>query len=120
MPYLTRTTFDELAALTDEMELGDKIIFSTEDPDELLYYNLEPCKYNIIYKINLLHESDYVVVIGLYNGHCTMAKDIYILAGGNINDEDSRIEGIKKFIQEYYEEHMERNKNGYIYLIENP
>lgn len=120
MAYLVRTTFDELAALTDELELNDRVIFSTEDPDELAYYDLRPCKYNLIYKSKLLYESDYVITIGLIDGHCTVAKDVYILADGKIDDEDSRIEGIKEFIEEYYEKYMTKNKNGYVYLIENP
>ena len=117
MAFLTRTTFDELAALADEMEINDKIIFSTEDPDELAYYDLQPCKYNLIYKSKLLYESDYVIVLGLIDGHCTIAKDIYILSNGNVDDEDNRIEGIKEFIEEYYEKYMPKNKNGYVYLI---
>ncbi len=120
MSYLQKTTFDELAALADEMELNDKLIFSTEDPDELKYYNLQPCKYNVICKTNLLYESDYVVVIGLLNGHCTVAKDIYILTDGNIDDEDARIDGIKQFIKEYYHAYMPKNKNQYVYIVENP
>lgn len=120
MSYLVRTTFDELAAMADDLVLNDKIVFSTEDPDELLYYKLKPCKYNIIYKSKLLFEKYYVITIGLIGGHCTVAKDIYILSNGNIDDEDSRIDGIKDFLVEYYEKYMEKNKNGYIYLIENP
>ena len=120
MSYLVRTTFDELAALTDELELNDRIVFSTEDPDELEHYGLQPCKYNLIYKSKLLYESDYVITIGLLNGHCTVAKDIYILAKGNIEDADERIDGIKIFIEEYYDQYMQKNKNQYIYLIENP
>ena len=117
MSYLVKTTFDELAALTDELELNDRVIFSTEDPEELAYYNLEPCKYNLIYKSKLLYESDYVITIGLIDGHCTIAKDIYILANGDIDDEHSRIEGIKEFIEEYYEKYMVKNKGDNIYLI---
>lgn len=120
MSYLERTTFDELAALVDELEQNDSIVFSTEDPEELAYYNLEPCKYNLIYKSKLLYESDYVITIGLLNGHCTVAKDIYILANGNIEDEDSRIDGIKEFLEEYYEKYMEKNKYGHLYLVQNP
>lgn len=117
MSYLVRTTFDEIAALTDELELDDRIIFSTEDPDELAHYNLEPCQYNLVYKSKLLYESDYVITIGLLGGHCTMAKDIYILSNGMIEDEDSRIDGIKDFLEEYYEKYMEKNTNGYVYLL---
>lgn len=118
MSYLVKTTFDELAVLTDELKLNERIVFSTEDPDELEYYDLEPCSYNIIYKSKLLYESDYVITIGLIDGHCTVAKDIFILANGNIDDEDSRINGIKEFLEEYYEKYMEKNKDGYVYLIE--
>lgn len=118
MSYLVRTTFDELAALTDELILNDKIAFSTEDPEELAYYGLEPCKYNIIYKSKLIFESDFVITIGLIGGHCTVAKDIYILANGNIDDEDSRINGVKEFLEEYYENYMPKNKNGYVYIIQ--
>ena len=120
MSYLVRTTFDELASLVDELDINDRIVFSTEDPDELAYYNLNPCKYNLIYKSNLLYESDYCIIIGLVDGHCTVAKDIYILSGGNIYDEDSRIEGIKEFIEEYYNKYMQKNKHGCVYLVENP
>ena len=119
MSYLIRTTLDEIAALTDELELDDKIAFSTEDPDELKYYGLQPCKYNLIYKTKLLYEEDYVVVIGLINGHSTIAKDIHILANGNIEDEDSRIEGITEFLEEYYEKYMNKNKKGQVYMIIN-
>lgn len=119
MSRLIRTTLDELATLSDELELNDRIIFTTEDPDELNRYKLQPCKYNLIYKSKLLYESDYVITIGLIDGHYTMAKDIYILSNGNINDEDSRIDGIKDFLKEYYEKYMEKNKDGNIYLIIN-
>lgn len=120
MAYLVRTTFEELAALADELELNNSITFSTEDPDELAYYRLQPCQYNLIYKTQLLYESDYVITIGLLNGHCTVAKDIYIISNGNVDDEDERIDGIQDFIQEYYENYMEKNKNGFVYLVKNP
>ncbi|MBR4927633.1 MAG: hypothetical protein IKY98_04830 [Alphaproteobacteria bacterium] len=117
MSYLSRTTLDEIAALADEMELNDRIVFTTEDPDELKYYKLQPCEYNLIYKTKLLYESDYVIIIGRIDGNCTIAKDISILTNGNINDEDSRIDGIKNFLEEYYEKYMEKNKDDYVYLI---
>ena len=117
MSRLVRTTFDEIATLADELELNDKIVFSTEDPEELKYYGLEPCQYNLIYKTKLLYESDYVVIIGLINGHCTVAKDIYMLSNGNVEDEDERIDGITEFLEDYYEKYMEKNKNGNVYLI---
>jgi hypothetical protein len=117
MAYLTRTTLIELATLTDELELYDKIIFSTEDPDELNYYGMQPVKWNVIYKTKLLYEEDYIIAIGMLDGHSTIAKDIFILSGGNINDEDRRIEGIEVFLKEYYEKYMEKNKNGNIYLV---
>ena len=50
MSYLNRTTLDEIAVLADEMELNDRIAFTTEDPDELERYKLQPCEYNLIYK----------------------------------------------------------------------
>lgn len=117
MAYLVKTTLYELATLADELELNDKIVFTTEDPDELEYYHLEPCQYNLIYKSNIFYESDYVITIGLINGHCTIAKDIYILSNGNIDDEDSRIDGIEEFLEEYYEKYMEKNNNNNVYLI---
>lgn len=117
--YLVRTTIDELAALTDELELGGRIVFSTEDPNELKYYNLNPCQYNVIVKSKLVYEKDYVIVIGRIDGHSTIAKDIFILSDGNIDDEDSRIDGITEFIEEYYEKYMEKNKTGDVYLILN-
>lgn len=117
MAHLVKTTLIELATFTDEMDIGDRIVFSTEDPDDLKYFNMEPYKWNLIYKTNLLYESDYTIIVGLIDGHCTVAKDIYILSNGNINDEDSRIEGIYGFLKEYYEQYMEKNKNDYIYLV---
>lgn len=117
MSYLVRTTLYEIAAMADEMDIDDTIIFSTEDPDELEHYKLQPCKWNVIKKSKLLYESDYVVIIGLIDGHCTIAKDIYILTDGNINDEDSRIDGIKEFLDEYYEQYMIKNKDNHVYLI---
>lgn len=120
MAYLTKTTFIELASMADELELNDKIVFSTEDPEDLARYGLNPCKYNLIYKSNILYESDYVIIIGLLNGHSTVAKDIHILSNGNINDEDARIDGIEEFLEEYYEKYMKKNKDGYVYLVENP
>ena len=117
MSRLVRTTFEELSALADELEMNDRVIFTTEDPDELEYYDLQPCKYNLIYKSKLLYESDYVIIIGLINGNHTVAKDIHILSNGNVNDEDSRVDGIKSFVEEYYEKYMEKNKDGNVYLI---
>ena len=119
MTHLIRTTLDEIAALTDELELNDSIVFTTEDPDELERYKLKPCKHNIIHKSNLLYESDYVITIGLINGHCTVAKDIYIISNGNVDDEDCRINGIRDFLEEYYEQYMEKNKDNNIYMILN-
>lgn len=120
MSYLSKTTFVELATLVDELELNDSIVFSTEDPKELAHYKLNPCKYNVIFKSKLLYESDYVITIGLIDGHCTVAKDIYILTDGNIDDEDIRIDGIQEFIKEYYEKYMPKNKDKNIYLVVNP
>lgn len=117
MSNLIRTTLCELATLADEMEINERIIFTTEDPDELKHYNLEPCQYNLIYKSKLFYEEDYVIIIGRINGHHTMAKDIYILSNGNINSEDDRIDGIEKFLEEYYEKYMDKNKYDYIYII---
>lgn len=117
MSYLIKTTFDELAALTDELEIHDKIVFSTEDPEELEHYNLEPCQYNIIYKSQLLYESDYIIAVGLLFGSCTIAKDINIISEGNVYDEDMRIDGIKNFLEEYYEKYCQKNKNNNVYLI---
>lgn len=117
MSYLVETKISELAYLTDELELNDNVVFSTEDPDELKYYNLQPCKYNLIHKSKLLYEEDYVITIGLMDGHCTVAKDIHILSNGNIDDEDARVEGIQKFIQEYYDKYMKKNKNDKVYLV---
>ena len=38
MSRLVRTTLYELATLADELELDDNIVFTTEDPQELEYY----------------------------------------------------------------------------------
>ena len=120
MSYLVKTTFDELASLADDLMLNDRIVFSTEDPERLKRYNLEPCEYNLIYKSKLLYESDFVITIGRINGHCTVAKDIYILSNGDIDNEDSRINGVKEFLIEYYEKYMDKNNDGCIYLVANP
>ena len=64
-----------------------------------------------------MFESDYVIAIGLIDGHCTIAKDIHILANGNVNDEDARIEGIHAFLNEYYERYTEKNKDNAVYLV---
>ena len=114
---MERTTFDELAALIDELPLNSNIVFSTEDPDELIYYKLQPCKYNVIWKTKLVYEKDYVIIIGRIDGHCTVAKDIYILSNGNVSDQDDRIEGIRDFIEEYYENYCEKNKDGFVYWL---
>lgn len=120
MAYLVKTSIDELAELTDDLFLNDKIVFSTEDPNELEKYGLFPYKYNLIYKSKLLHEKYFVITIGEIAGHCTVAKDIYILSHGNVDDEESRINGVKEFLTEYYEKYMDKNKDGYIYLVKNP
>ena len=119
MSYLVKTTFYELSEMVDELDVNGRIIFSTEDPDDLRYYNLQPCKYNIVYKTRLLFESDYVIVVGLLNGNCTIAKDINILSGGDVCNEESRIDGIKSFLEEYYNNHMQKNKHGAVYIVVN-
>ena len=120
MSCLVQTTCYELAVLTDELDIGNSIVFTTEDPDELAYYQLKPCKYNVIYKSKLLHEKKYSVIIGLINGCCTMSKDIHIITNGNVDDEDTRLEGMQNFIEEYYENYMTKNQKNCIYLIVNP
>ena len=117
MSKLVKTTIDELAELADDIGMDESIIFSSEDPDELNKYNLPPVEYNMIHKTKLLHEDYYVIIVGLLHGHCTIAKDIYILSGGNVDDEKSRVCGIKMLLEEYYDEHMEKNKDGKVYLI---
>ena len=117
MAYLSKTTIYELAALADELEIGENIAFSVEDPEELNYYGLESYEWYLIWKVKLLYEEDYVFVIGLLNGHCTVAKDIHIISDGNIDDEDSRVEGLEEFIEEYYETYVPHNKKNEIYLV---
>lgn len=119
MARLIKTTISELALLADELEMNDSVVFSTEDPSELEYYNLQPCKYNLIHKTNMLYEKNYVIAIGLMDGHCTVAKDIYILSNGNVDDEDERIDGIENFIQDYYDKYMVKNKDDAVYLVYN-
>lgn len=120
MAYLVKTSIEELAELTDDLLLDDKIVFSTEDPDELSKYGLAPYRYNLIYKSKLLHEKYFVITLGEIAGHCTVAKDIYILTNGDVDNENSRINGVKAFLQEYYDKYMEKNKDGNIYIIKNP
>ena len=119
MSYLVETTFNELALLADEMEMNEKVIFSSEDADELKRYGLTPCEYNLIYKTKILYEEDYVIVVGRIDGHCTVAKDIHILTNGDIDDEDARIDGIQEFVEEYYDKYMSKNKNNKVYLVVN-
>ena len=119
MSYLVGTTFNELALLADEMELNDRVIFSTEDPEYLERYGLLPCEYNLIYKTKLLYEEHYVIVIGRVDGHSSIAKDIYILANGEVDDEDARVDGIRDFVEEYYDQYMKKNKDGKVYLVIN-
>ena len=114
---MLRTTIDELAALTDELPLDGKIVFTTEDPDELKFYEMQPSEYNVIGKTNLMYESYYVIMIGRIGDHCTVAKDIYLLADGNVSDEDDRIEGIRSFLEEYYNIHCTPNEKNQIYMI---
>ena len=105
---LIKTTVYELAAYLDEEEFGKFIIFTTEDPKELMENNKEPSEYNVIFKENLLHELNYSVIIGEMDGHTTIAKDIYILSNGNPKDDDERQDGIADFLIEY----CDKYKNG--------
>lgn len=117
MKTLFKTTIYELAMYTDELEMEDSIVFTTEDPEELEHYKLNPTQYNIIRKTRIFFEDDYVIAIGLLDGKCTLAKDISILTNGNIDDEDERIDGIEKFIQEYYDNYAPKNGTKEIYLF---
>jgi hypothetical protein len=113
---LQKTTLYEIAAYTDELQFGERLIFSSEDPDELEYYELEPVQYNVIMKTKLLYDQDYVILIGRINGHTTIAKSISILVD-DIDNEDERIEAITEFLKEYYEKYMEKNKDGQVYFV---
>lgn len=114
---MIKITIEELAKMTDNLELGQKIIFTSEDPDELEYYEVEPVQYNIIWKINAIYEKYYTVFIGRIDGYSTVAKNIYILTHGDVDDDNSRVDGITDFIKEYYDNYMEKNKLDNIYLI---
>lgn len=98
---LIKTTVYELAAYLDEVEFGKFIIFTTEDPKQLMKNNQEPSEYNVIFKEKLLHERHYSVIIGEMDGCTTIAKDIFILSNGNPDDEDERQDGISDFLTEY-------------------
>ena len=52
MITLIRTTFDEIAAYADELDIGEKLVFTSEDKDKLDYYGLEPKQYHIIVNEN--------------------------------------------------------------------
>ena len=86
---MIRTTFDELATLTDELPLNGRLIFSTEDPEELTYYKLQPCKYNLIYKSKLLYESDYVTVLFAIIDRTTTGADVKIVLRRNLLNRNS-------------------------------
>lgn len=117
MIELIRTTFDEIAAYADELNIGEKIVFTSQDKDLLEYYDVEPSQYHILVKMKIMYESDYVFAIGCLDGNTTIAKDINIIADGNVDDEDDRIDGLKDFVEEYYEKYMDKNDKGTIYFI---
>lgn len=117
MAQLLKTTFNTLAEIVDEMELGDRIAFSTEDPEFLEEYNLQPCQYNVICKSKLIYEMNYVIIVGRIDGNSTIAKDISIITNGEVYNKHSRLKGISNFIKEYYENYMPKNKLEAIYLI---
>lgn len=110
---LVRTTFDEIAAHVDELECGEKIVF-TSDPS---IGQTETTQYHIIVKMQIMYESDYIIAVGRLYGNTTIAKDINIIADGNADDEDERIEGLKGLLQEYYDKYMDKNAEGTIYFI---
>ena len=110
---LVRTTFDEIAAYADELECGEKIVF-TSDPS---IGQTETTQYHIIVKMQIMYESDYIIAVGRLYGNTTIAKDINIIADGNADDEDERIEGLKGLLQEYYDKYMDKNAEGTIYFI---
>ena len=115
---LQRTTLYEIASYADELRIGEKIVFTSEDPDELEYYELEPVQYNVIMKTRLLYEDDddYVILIGRIRGKTTIAKSISILVD-DIYDEDERIDAMEEMLEEYYEKYMEKNKAGQVYFV---
>ena len=115
---LQRTTLYEIAATADELQIGEKLIFSSEDPDELEYYNMPAVQYNVIMKTRLLYEDedDYVVLIGRIRGKTTIAKSMSIMVD-DIYNEDKRIDALEEFLEEYYEKYMEKNKDGYVYFV---
>lgn len=118
MSYLVRTDFDELAKLGDKLKLNEKIIFTSEDPEELAYYELEACQYNVIFKTNILREvDDYVIVLGNIMGNTTIAKSMNILTNGDMDNKEIRLNVLKEFIMEYYDKYMEKNKDNAVYLL---
>lgn len=110
---LVRTTFDEIAAYVDELECGEKIVFTSEFP----LGQTEITQYHIIVKMQIMYESDYIIAVGRLYGNNTIAKDINIIADGNADDEDGRIEGLKELLQEYYDKYMDKNEEEAIYFI---
>lgn len=119
--YLVRTTFDEIASLADDMGFNERIIFTSEHPDELDYYDLSPSQYTYIHKEKIFHEKYFSYIIGRINGYYTLAKSISVLVeDADVDSEDVRISGIKQFLIEYYEKYMDKNKDNTVYFIVDP
>lgn len=116
-PYLVRTTFDEIAADTDELELYEEYYFSSQDPNELKRNSEEPSEYYTIGKVHFDFQDsdDYSILIKRMDGSKVELKSIDVLSEGNVEDEDERIYGIRDFIEEYYAKNMFKNSSNNIY-----
>lgn len=114
---MLKTDFYKLASDIEKAPMGKSMTFTSEAPEDLEYYELEPSEYNVIWKTNAFKEEYYIIIIGRALGHTTVAKDIYILTNGNVNDKSCRINGIAQFLKEYYQLYMKNNKTNDIYRI---
>lgn len=116
-PYLVRTTFDEIAADTDELKLYEEYYFSSQDKDELEKNGEEPSEYYTIGKVHFDFQDfdSYSILIKRMDGSKVALKSIDILSEGKLDDEDERIWGIKDFLEEYYENNMTKNPRNDIY-----
>lgn len=117
--YLVRTTFDEIAAYTDESELYEEYYFSTQDKNELEKNNEEPSEYYTIGKVHFDFQDfdNYSILVKKMDGTQVELRSIDVLSEDRSDDEDERIFGIKHFLEEYYERNMPKNPTNDVYYF---
>lgn len=119
MFYLTKTSFEEISEDLDNIPLYYPLFISSLNPEELKKLNLEPYEYWIVEKVHFEFQKDeeYSVLIRYMSGSHVELKGIDILSDQNVNDYDLRQYGMRTFIEEYYEKHMQKNSAKEIYYF---